>query len=106
MARSTLSLWGICAAGSSQRPAAATARIRVWDLEIERHGSALRSKGTVARCGRWPSGGCASARSVVSGSNDNTVRGWDVDSGRPVYEPFVGHDSNVTGGIRWSGART
>ena len=33
---------------------------------------------------------------VLSGSGDQTVRVWDLDSGQPVVSPFTGHDGEVT----------
>jgi WD40 repeat protein len=33
---------------------------------------------------------------VVSGSDDRTVRVWDLATGRPVGEPFIGHTDSVT----------
>jgi hypothetical protein len=32
---------------------------------------------------------------IVSGSADAAVRVWDLESGRQLYEPFVGHHGNV-----------
>ena len=32
---------------------------------------------------------------LVTGSNDNTLRLWDVASGKPIGKPFVGHTDSV-----------
>ncbi|MFI5681911.1 caspase family protein [Streptomyces cellulosae] len=34
---------------------------------------------------------------AVTGSDDGTVRVWDLASGRPIGEPFTGHTSTVSG---------
>ncbi|KAI5118038.1 hypothetical protein M0805_009220 [Coniferiporia weirii] len=34
-------------------------------------------------------------RQIVSGSNDNTLRIWDAQTGDPVGEPLTGHSSQV-----------
>jgi len=32
---------------------------------------------------------------LASGSSDNTIRIWDVESGKPLGEPLVGHSNWV-----------
>ena len=33
---------------------------------------------------------------IASGSDDNTVRLWDADTGQPVGQPLTGHTDTVT----------
>ena len=32
---------------------------------------------------------------IVSGSDDNTVRLWDADTGQPIGQPMTGHTRHV-----------
>ncbi len=41
------------------------------------------------RCSAWRS--APTARGIVSGSADNTVRVWDADTGQPIGAPLTGH---------------
>ena len=44
---------------------------------------------------RWRSRSWTAGRWSVSGSDDGTVRVWDLATGAPVGDPFTGHDGPV-----------
>ena len=37
---------------------------------------------------------------IVSGSDDNTVRLWDADTGQPIGQPMTGHDGVSERGVQ------
>ena len=77
--------------------------IRIWDVETGRQvGEPLTGHTDYVRSVAISppfkivdenngGGGSAAARYVVSGSDDNTVRIWNMETGRQVGEPLTGH---------------
>ena len=39
-------------------------------------------------------------KTLASGSDDDTVRLWDVATGRPIGSPLTGHTGTVVGGVQ------
>ena len=77
--------------------------VRVWDLESDEPvlGPLTGHNDNVSAVAvGWVSAVAVAERRgrpvIVSGSSDDTVRVWDLESGEPVLGPLTGHDDNVS----------
>jgi WD40 repeat protein len=76
--------------------------VKVWELDtgrlvcsLEGHTGPVRSVAVTPDCGASPEGSGGSGRQVVSGAADNTVKVWELSSGR-LIRSLEGHTAAVT----------
>src|SRR5208337_1785798 len=67
---------------------------RAWSLVRTVRRSLRRAATKHLGCGTWPATS-PDGKTLASGSQDKTIRLWDVASRQPLAEPLTGHRDSV-----------